>query len=110
MEMLEAGFGASVEFHYLHHQADGTPYDNLAELSERIAAAAQISGMGLTLLPVLYEQGGCDGRALGAGQIRFGNDLDRFEKTFRGGKGGIRVTARRLPNWRCAAFSPGCEP
>jgi formimidoylglutamate deiminase len=89
MEMLEAGFGASVEFHYLHHQADGTPYDNLAELSERIAAAAQISGMGLTLLPVLYEQGGCDGRALGAGQIRFGNDLDRFEKLFEGAKAGL---------------------
>ncbi|MGJ8564722.1 MAG: formimidoylglutamate deiminase [Alphaproteobacteria bacterium] len=78
MEMLEAGYGTSVEFHYLHHQADGTPYDNIAELAERIMAAAQISGMGLTLLPVLYEQGGCDGRALGAGQVRFGNTLGTF--------------------------------
>lgn len=78
MEMLEAGYGASVEFHYLHHQADGTPYDNKAELAERIMAAAQASGMGLTLLPVLYEQGGCDGRALGAGQVRFGNTLGAF--------------------------------
>lgn len=89
MEMLEAGYGASVEFHYLHHQADGTPYDNLAELSERIAAAAQISGMGLTLLPVLYEQGGCDGRALSQGQIRFGNDFDRFAKLFEGARAGL---------------------
>lgn len=80
MEMLEAGYAANTEFHYLHHQKDGTPYDDLAELSGRVAAAAQETGIGLTLLPVLYEQGGCDGRALGAGQVRFGNGIDRFEK------------------------------
>ena len=80
MEMLEAGYAANTEFHYMHHQNDGTPYDNIAELSGRIAAAAQESGIGLTLLPVLYEQGGCDGRALGQGQLRFGNTIDRFEK------------------------------
>jgi formimidoylglutamate deiminase len=90
MEMLEAGYGASVEFHYLHHQADGTPYDNLAELSERIAAASKISGMGLTLLPVLYEQGGCDGRTLTQGQIRFGNDFDRFTKLVEGASAGLK--------------------
>ncbi len=78
MEMLEAGYGASVEFHYLHHQADGTPYENIAELSHRITAAASQSGIGLTLAPVLYEQGGCDGRALGAGQVRFGNNIDTY--------------------------------
>lgn len=80
MEMLEAGYAANTEFHYLHHQKDGTPYDDIAELSGRIAGAAQETGIGLTLLPVLYEQGGCDGRALGAGQVRFGNNIDRFEK------------------------------
>lgn len=80
MEMLEAGYAANVEFHYLHHAPDGAPYDNLAEMSERIAAAARTTGIGLTLLPVLYQQGGCDGRPLGAGQIRFGNDIERFER------------------------------
>lgn len=80
MEMLEAGYAANVEFHYLHHAPDGTPYDNLAEMSGRIAAAADLSGIGLTLLPVLYQQGGCDGRPLGAGQIRFGNDVTGFER------------------------------
>ncbi|RZV36338.1 MAG: formimidoylglutamate deiminase, partial [Acidimicrobiales bacterium] len=55
MEMLEAGFGASVEFHYLHHQPNGHRYDNIAELSERIIAGANHSGIGLTLLPVLYQ-------------------------------------------------------
>ncbi|MCB1471829.1 MAG: amidohydrolase family protein, partial [Rhodobiaceae bacterium] len=74
MEMLEAGYCAVGEFHYLHHQPGGAPYDNLAEMSERIAAAAAQTGIGLTLLPVLYEHGGCDGRALSPGQVRFGND------------------------------------
>ena len=78
MEMLEAGFGASVEFHYLHHRPDGLPYANIAEMSERIAAAAGQSGIGLTLLPVHYQYGGCDKRDLGPGQRRFGNAPDQF--------------------------------
>ena len=41
MEMLEAGYAANVEFHYLHHGPDGRAYDNLAEMSHRIAAAAR---------------------------------------------------------------------
>lgn len=84
MEMLEAGYAANTEFHYLHHQKDGTPYYNLAELSERIIAAAQETGIGLTLLPVLYAQGGCDGRVLGPGQVRFGNEIARFQKLLSG--------------------------
>ncbi|GGK38440.1 formimidoylglutamate deiminase [Salinarimonas ramus] len=80
MEMLEAGYGASVEFHYLHHAPGGTPYAALGEMSARIAAAAATSGIGLTLLPVLYEYGGLDRRPLGPGQIRFGNDPERFAR------------------------------
>lgn len=74
MEMLEAGFGASVEFHYLHHRPGGAPYPRLAEMAERIAAAAAASGIGLTLLPVHYQFGGLDRRPLGPGQARFGTD------------------------------------
>ncbi|MEO1113413.1 MAG: formimidoylglutamate deiminase [Pseudomonadota bacterium] len=80
MEMLEAGYAAVGEFHYLHHQPGGVPYDHLAELSVRIVAAASASGIGLTHLPVLYQYGGVDQRALGPGQIRFGNDPDRFAR------------------------------
>lgn len=79
MEMLEVGYATNAEFHYLHHQPGGGPYDDLAEMSGRIAAAAQETGIGLCLLPVHYEFGGCDGRDLTAGQIRFGNDLERFQ-------------------------------
>ncbi|MDR0808655.1 MAG: formimidoylglutamate deiminase [Gemmobacter sp.] len=78
MEMLEAGFASVCEFHYLHHQPGGTPYARLAEMAERIVAAAVETGIGLTLLPVAYERGGCDGRALNDGQLRFGNDPERF--------------------------------
>jgi len=78
MQMLEAGYAAVAEFHYLHHAPGGVPYARLAEMAERIVAAAEQSGIGLTLLPVLYQYGGCDRRALGPGQIRFGNDPDRF--------------------------------
>ena len=82
MEMLEAGYSTNVEFHYLHHQPGGEPYANLAETSERIISAAHQTGIGLTLLPVHYQYGGCDKRELGPGQIRFGNDDDRFERLF----------------------------
>jgi formimidoylglutamate deiminase len=78
MEMLEAGYCAVAEFHYVHHQVDGTPYADIGELSARIAAAAEASGIGLTLLPVLYQFGGVNGAPLAPGQVRFGNDLDRF--------------------------------
>ncbi|WP_422072050.1 formimidoylglutamate deiminase [Tranquillimonas rosea] len=80
MEMLEAGYACNVEFHYLHHAPDGTPYDDIGEMAGRIAAAARQTGIGLTLLPVLYRHGGCDRRSLGAGQVRFGNDLDSFAR------------------------------
>ena len=53
MEMLEGGFTAVAEFHYLHHDPEGRPYGNLAELSGLIAVAAGDTGIGLTLLPVL---------------------------------------------------------
>ncbi|MEP3815748.1 MAG: formimidoylglutamate deiminase [Nitratireductor sp.] len=78
MEMQEAGFAAVAEFHYLHHQPGGAAYADPGELGARIAAAAAETGIGLTLLPVHYAQGGVDGRPLAGGQLRFGNDLDRY--------------------------------
>lgn len=78
MEMLESGYASVGEFHYIHHQPDGTPYDDIGELSGRIAAAASETGIGLTHLPVLYTYGGAGMVPLQAGQARFGNDVDRF--------------------------------
>lgn len=78
MEMLENGYAAVAEFHYLHHAPGGTAYANPAEMSARIIAAAKRVGLGLTLLPVLYQYGGCDQRPLSGGQLRFGNTPDSY--------------------------------
>jgi formiminoglutamate deiminase len=78
MEMLERGFTAVAEFHYLHHAPDGTPYADLGEMAGRIVAAARTTGIGLTLLPSFYAQGGFGGAAPVGGQRRFLNDPERF--------------------------------
>ena len=41
VEMLEAGFTRVGEFHYIHHDVSGAPYDDIGELAGRIAAAAR---------------------------------------------------------------------
>ncbi|CUH78645.1 8-oxoguanine deaminase [Tritonibacter multivorans] len=78
LEMQEAGYAAVGEFHYVHHQSDGTPYGALSELSDRVFAAAAQTGIGLTHLPVLYTYAGVNQEALAGGQLRFSNSVDRF--------------------------------
>jgi len=78
MQMLERGFTALAEFHYLHHDIDGTPYADLGEMAGRLAAAASATGIGLTLLPSFYAYGGFGGQPPAARQRRFLNDPDRF--------------------------------
>ncbi len=80
MEMQLAGYASVGEFHYVHHQENGAPYDAPAELSLRIMEAAETTGIGLTHLPVLYSYGGAGGQPLANGQRRFGNDLNRYAK------------------------------
>lgn len=82
VEMLESGFTRAGEFHYLHHDPSGAPYAAPAEMSARLIAAAESSGIALTLLPVFYAHGGFGGAAPAAGQRRFLNDLDRFVRVF----------------------------
>ena len=78
--MLEGGFTRVGEFHYLHHDVDGRPYGQPAELAARIAAAAAATGIGLTLLPVFYAHGGFGGAAKRAEQRRFLNTPDSFAR------------------------------
>jgi formiminoglutamate deiminase len=80
VEMLEAGFTRVGEFHYIHHDLSGALYGNIGELAERIAASAQASGIGLTLLPVFYAHSGFGGRAPDSGQQRFVNGIDGFSR------------------------------
>jgi formiminoglutamate deiminase len=78
MEMLETGSTRVGEFHYLHHDKDGGAYADPAEMAARIAAAADETGIGLTLLPVFYAHAGFGGVAPGQGQRRFIHDIDGY--------------------------------
>ena len=78
VEMLKAGYTAVGEFHYLHHDRDGTPYGDLPEMAERVVGAARRVGIAITLLPVLYDSGGFGGMPPAPGQRRFVNDADRL--------------------------------
>ena len=80
MEMLEAGFGRVGEFHYLHHDTDGAPYADPAEMAERIAAASAETGIALTLLPVFYAHSTFGGAAPVEGQRRYIHDVDGFAR------------------------------
>ena len=91
MEMQEAGFAAVGEFHYVHHQPGGAAYDDVAELSKCIFAAADLTGIGLTHLPVLYTYGGAGRAPLAGGQARFGNDVAQFLDLVAAAKDGIKA-------------------
>lgn len=82
MEMQEAGYASVGEFHYVHHQPGGSAYAKLSELGDRIFAAANETGIGLTHLPVLYTYGGVNQEPLEGGQLRFSNDVDRYLQLF----------------------------
>ena len=80
IEMLEAGFTRVGEFHYLHHAPDGRAYANPAEMSARIFAAAEETGISLTHLPVFYAHGGFGPKPAGDAQRRFLHDPDSFAR------------------------------
>ncbi|MBL8651280.1 MAG: formimidoylglutamate deiminase [Sphingopyxis sp.] len=78
VEMMESGFTRVAEFHYLHNDADGRRYADPAEMAGAVVAAADESGIGLTLLPVFYAHGDFGGAPPAPGQRRFLSDIDGF--------------------------------
>lgn len=77
-EMVRCGFTSVAEFHYLHHDQDGTPYVHRAEMGERLCRAAETAGIALTLIPIFYQRGGF-GMPASARQRRFlSPDLDAY--------------------------------
>jgi formimidoylglutamate deiminase len=78
IEMLKSGYTSVAEFHYLHHDLDGKPYANPAEMAERIIASAAAAGIGLTLLPVFYAHATFGGVPPNPGQKRFIHSVDSF--------------------------------
>jgi formimidoylglutamate deiminase len=71
VELLRGGYTQVCEFHYLQHDPQGTPYADPLRLSWALADAAQSAGLGLTMLPVLYERAGFDQSNLHPDQRRF---------------------------------------
>ena len=77
-EMLESGFTAVSEFHYLHHDASGSAYNDIGAMAFAIAEAAQTSGIGPTFLPVFYANSQFGGAPPTDAQRRFVNSPDQF--------------------------------
>ena len=71
VEMLKSGYTAVGEFHYVHNDADGRPYANIAEMSIAHVAAARDAGLAITMLPVLYAYGNFGAAPLAPRQQRF---------------------------------------
>ncbi|PQA82407.1 formimidoylglutamate deiminase [Limnohabitans sp. TS-CS-82] len=78
VEMLEAGYTSVCEFHYVHHDRDGRPYADDAVLSMCLLRAAARAGIGMTLLPVLYQTSGLGATPPNEGQRRFIRSTDNM--------------------------------
>ncbi len=74
LELLQGGYTQVCEFHYLHHDINGKAYQDAYAMSWALIKAAQHVGIGITLLPVLYERAGFNGAPLRPDQQRFTSD------------------------------------
>jgi formimidoylglutamate deiminase len=119
-EMAAAGYGIVGEFHYVHHQPDGSPYEEPNELAIAVAYAALDAGLGIVLLPAAYHRNGWDGadRPPEPGQRRFVDPtpdafLERVEalRQWSAGQAGVEVgvaahSVRAVPSeWLTAIAS-----
>jgi len=95
IEMLKAGYTSVAEFHYLHRRPDGQLYPPGSGLWDAITAAASAAGIGLTLLPTLYQTSDFGGQPLRADQARFALDTEWF----------IRAVADRVGAERRSAYA-----
>ncbi len=90
-ELLQGGYTQVCEFHYLHHAPDGRPYADPLAMSRALVQAADDTGIGLTLLPVLYERAGFAQASLRADQRRFATDPEQVLAL----RDGVRALERR---------------
>ncbi|MCG8604342.1 formimidoylglutamate deiminase [bacterium] len=70
VELLMSGVTAVGEFHYVHHQPDGTPYDDRILLADTVIRAAREAGIRITLIRTAYLQAG------------YSQDLEPAQKRF----------------------------
>jgi formiminoglutamate deiminase len=77
-EMALAGITTVGEFHYVHHDAGGRPYNEPNAMGEALIAAAGDAGIRITVLDTCYLTGGV-GTELAGPQVRFGDwDAERW--------------------------------
>jgi formimidoylglutamate deiminase len=76
VELLRGGYTQLCEFHYLQHAPDGQPYADPLTMAWALADGAHEAGIGLTMLPVLYERAGFARPTLREDQRRFATDAD----------------------------------
>ncbi len=114
LEMLEAGYTAVAEFHYLHHAPDGAPYSPVTALADAVRAGARDAGIRHLLLPTLYQTGNFGGAPLAGAQRRFANDTGAFLRLFErlaADEGGLARTGVALHSLRAvpqAAIAEVC--
>ena len=81
-ELLRHGFTNVAEFHYVHHDQNGAPYDNLAAMGEALVEAAKDAGIKITLIPIFYQKGGF-GQPPSVRQRRFISEtFEDYQKLF----------------------------
>jgi len=78
LNMLKMGYSSVGEFHYLHHQKNGTAYEEKIAMSRALLEAAEETGIQITLLPVLYTYSGFNRQPLKGPQRAFYNDTDSY--------------------------------
>lgn len=78
VEMLKQGYTRVAEFHYLHHDIGGASEHGAKAMAEEIMNSAQVTGLGLTLLPVLYQYSGFGKQEPNQGQQRFIHSVEGF--------------------------------
>ncbi|MEZ0226666.1 MAG: formimidoylglutamate deiminase [Alphaproteobacteria bacterium] len=78
IEMLKAGYTTVGEFHYIHHQKDGSPYPERSIMSRHIIRAALETGIAITHMPALYAYGGFGEKPPAEGQRRFINTVPQL--------------------------------
>jgi formimidoylglutamate deiminase len=105
-ELLRGGYTEVCEFHYLHHDVDGRPYAPPLAMAQALAQAAADTGIGLTLLPVLYQRAGFGQAALREDQRRFATTVDRVLAL----RDGIRAERRPLLQAGVAVHSLRAAP
>ena len=78
--MLTKGYTWVAEFHYLHHNTNGKPYDKVTEMGEALLRAAEKTGMGITLIPIFYNQGGFNKEAVKEQRRFLSKDINEYLK------------------------------